>query len=138
MPRRRMISWAIVTSICTRGVRPNLRHISRYTFDPIGHTEHKYSHIGVWSLVSGYVNAKGERQFPSVAMVANLAKPTLGRSALMAHEGTGTLLFGSVSTVNRGFHFNAVDVVSFIHELGHVVHGLLSRTKFSRFHGVSR
>jgi len=29
------------------------------------------------------------------------------------------------------------DVVTFFHEMGHVFHGLLSKTKFSRFHGTS-
>lgn len=48
-------------------------------------------------------------------MVANLAKPTPSKPALMRHD----------------------DVVTFFHEMGHVFHGLLSRTKFSRFHGTS-
>ena len=29
------------------------------------------------------------------------------------------------------------DVVTFFHEMGHVFHGLLSKTKFARFHGTS-
>ena len=48
-------------------------------------------------------------------MVANLAKSTPAKPALMRHD----------------------DVVTFFHEMGHVFHGLLSRTKFSRFHGTS-
>jgi metallopeptidase MepB len=52
--------------------------------------------------------------YPLAAMVANLAKPTPDRPALMRHD----------------------DVVTFFHEMGHVFHGLLSRTKFSRFHGT--
>lgn len=48
-------------------------------------------------------------------MVANLAKPTPEKPALMRHD----------------------DVVTFFHEMGHVFHGLLSRTKFARFHGTS-
>jgi Zn-dependent oligopeptidase len=48
-------------------------------------------------------------------MVANLAKPTPDRPALMRHD----------------------DVVTFFHEMGHVFHGLLSKTKFARFHGTS-
>lgn len=47
-------------------------------------------------------------------MVANLAKPTPDKPALMRHD----------------------DVVTFFHEMGHVFHGLLSRTKFARFHGT--
>lgn len=47
-------------------------------------------------------------------MVANLAKPTPSKPALMRHD----------------------DVTTFFHEMGHVFHGLLSRTKFARFHGT--
>ena len=48
-------------------------------------------------------------------MVANLAKPTPDRPALMRHD----------------------DVTTFFHEMGHVFHGLLSRTRYSRFHGTA-
>jgi Zn-dependent oligopeptidase len=47
-------------------------------------------------------------------MVANLAKPTPNVPALMRHD----------------------DVVTFFHEMGHVFHGLLSRTQHLRFHGT--
>ncbi|KAA1469830.1 metallopeptidase MepB [Dentipellis sp. KUC8613] len=75
----------------------------------------KYSHAAVWPLLPGYQRADGKRSYPLAAMVANLAKPTPDRPALMRHD----------------------DVVTFFHEMGHVFHGLLSRTKFARFHGTS-
>jgi len=75
----------------------------------------KYSHAAVWGLIPGYVNPDGTRHYPTVAMVANLAKPTPERPALMTHD----------------------DAVTFFHEFGHAVHGLLSRTRFARFHGTS-
>ncbi|KAE9403952.1 zincin [Gymnopus androsaceus JB14] len=75
----------------------------------------KYSHAAVWPLLPGYDRADGKRSYPIAAMVANLAKPTPDKPALMRHD----------------------DVVTFFHEMGHVFHGLLSRTKFSRFHGTS-
>ncbi|KDQ62378.1 hypothetical protein JAAARDRAFT_189705 [Jaapia argillacea MUCL 33604] len=77
--------------------------------------ESKYSHAAVWPLLPGYDRADGKRSYPLAAMVANLAKPTAEKPALMRHD----------------------DVVTFFHEMGHVFHGLLSRTKFSRFHGTS-
>ncbi|KAF8349335.1 metallopeptidase MepB [Amanita rubescens] len=77
--------------------------------------ESKYSHAAVWPLLSGYEHPDEKRAYPVAAMVANLAKPTPDRPALMRHD----------------------DVVTFFHEMGHVFHGLLSRTKFSRFHGTS-
>ena len=78
--------------------------------------ESKYSHAAVWPLLAGYELPGGrKRNYPVAAMVANLAKPTKERPALMRHD----------------------DVVTFFHEMGHVFHGLLSRTKFARFHGTS-
>lgn len=77
--------------------------------------EAKYSHAAVWPLLSGYEKRDGSRSYPLAAMVANLAKPTPDKPALMRHD----------------------DVVTFFHEMGHVFHGLLSRTKYARFHGTS-
>ncbi|KAG8766151.1 hypothetical protein FRC12_007057, partial [Ceratobasidium sp. 428] len=77
--------------------------------------ESKYSHAAVWPLLPGFTGLGGERAYPVAAMVANLAKPTPGRPALMRHD----------------------DVVTFFHEMGHVFHGLLSKTRFGRFHGTS-
>ncbi|KAJ7069838.1 metallopeptidase MepB [Mycena amicta] len=76
--------------------------------------EGKYSHAAVWPIFSGYTAADGKRRYPLTAMVANLAKPTPDKPALMRHD----------------------DVVTFFHEMGHVFHGLLSQTKFARFHGT--
>lgn len=76
--------------------------------------ESKYSHAAVWPIFSGYSLPNGKRSYPLAAMVANLAKPTPDKPALMRHD----------------------DVVTFFHEMGHVFHGLLSRTKFAMFHGT--
>ncbi|KAI6016480.1 hypothetical protein BKA83DRAFT_4336729 [Pisolithus microcarpus] len=75
----------------------------------------KYSHAAVWGLLPGYDFPSGDRHYPLTAMVANLAKPTPERPALMRHD----------------------DVTTFFHEMGHVFHGLLSRTQYSRFHGTA-
>ncbi|KAH8114574.1 Metalloprotease [Phellopilus nigrolimitatus] len=77
--------------------------------------EAKYSHAAVWPLVPGFDIENGKRNYPVAAMVANLAKPTPERPALMRHD----------------------DVVTFFHEMGHVFHGLLSKTRFPRFHGTN-
>ncbi|KAF7291588.1 Metallopeptidase MepB [Mycena chlorophos] len=76
--------------------------------------EGKYSHAAVWPIFSGYTAPDGTRRYPLTAMVANLAKPTPDKPALMRHD----------------------DVVTFFHEFGHVFHGLLSETRFARFHGT--
>jgi len=65
-------------------------------------------------MLPGYEKSGGSRSYPLAAMVANLAKPTPEKPALMPHD----------------------DVVTFFHEMGHVFHGLLSRTKFAYFHGT--
>ncbi|KDR82739.1 hypothetical protein GALMADRAFT_238246 [Galerina marginata CBS 339.88] len=75
----------------------------------------KYSHAAVWPILAGYDLPNQKRSYPLTAMVANLAKPTPDKPALMRHD----------------------DVVTFFHEMGHVFHGLLSKTKFARFHGTS-
>lgn len=75
----------------------------------------KYSHAAVWGLLSGYELPNGKRHYPLAAMVANLAKPTPDRPAIMRHD----------------------DVTTFFHEMGHVFHGLLSRTRYARFHGTA-
>ncbi|KAF4590074.1 hypothetical protein EYR40_009527 [Pleurotus pulmonarius] len=77
--------------------------------------EAKYSHAAVWPLLSGHTLPDGKRSYPLTAMVANLAKSTPDKPALMRHD----------------------DVVTFFHEMGHVFHGLLSNTKYARFHGTS-
>ncbi|KAF7314194.1 Metallopeptidase MepB [Mycena kentingensis (nom. inval.)] len=83
-----------------------------YTYLDLFPREGKYSHAAVWDVLSGYTARDGTRRYPVTAMVANLAKPTPEKPALMLHE----------------------DVVTFFHEMGHVFHGTLSRTKFGKFH----
>ncbi|KAI0372212.1 Metalloprotease [Pilatotrama ljubarskyi] len=75
----------------------------------------RYSGAAVWPLIPGYTKEDGTRNYPLAAMVANLAKPTPQKPALMQHA----------------------DVVMFFHEIGHVFHELLSKTRFARFHGTT-
>ncbi|KZV91237.1 zincin [Exidia glandulosa HHB12029] len=77
--------------------------------------EAKFPHAAVWSLVPGFTRSDGSRSYPVCAMVANLAKSTPDRPALMTHAS----------------------VVTFFHEMGHVFHNILSKTKYSRFDGTS-
>lgn len=75
----------------------------------------KYGHAAVWGLLPGYEKEDGSRHYPVAAMVANLAKGTPQKPALMTHD----------------------NVVTFFHEMGHVFHQLCSKTKYSRFHGTN-
>lgn len=45
--------------------------------------ENKYGHAAVWGLIPGCTKEDGSRSYPTVCMVANLAKPTPNRPALM-------------------------------------------------------
>ena len=90
----------------------------------------KYSHAACFDLQPGFsfINATKEpkelfeettfiekRQYPCAVMVANFSKPTADRPSLLDHN----------------------EVTTYFHELGHVMHTLLSKTKYSRFHGCS-
>ena len=106
------VSWVIATLTSSLAV---------CTFVPFHLTEShfcelaaKYSHAAVWPIFSGYEKSDGSRGYPLASMVANLAKPTPEKPALMRHD----------------------DAVTFFHEMGHAFHGLLSKTKFARFHGT--
>ena len=82
------------------------------TFDIL---EAKFPHAAVFCILPGYELPNGKRHYPVAAMVANLAKPTPERPALMTH----------------------FDVTTLFHEMGHIFHELLSRTRYSRFHGTT-
>ncbi|KAI0648050.1 Metalloprotease [Trametes meyenii] len=77
--------------------------------------EAKYSHAAVWPLIPGYDRPDSSRNYPVAAMVANLARATPDKPSLMHHA----------------------EVVTFFHEMGHLFHELLSRTRFSCFHGTT-
>lgn len=55
----------------------------------------KYSHAAVWPLLAGYdiPGSDGKRSYPLAAMVANLAKPTPDKPALMRHDDVVRALF---------------------------------------------
>ena len=65
--------------------------------------------------LQGYIDRDGKRHYPVTALVCNFSKPTAKKPSLLKHE----------------------EVVTLFHELGHGIHDLVSRTKYSRFHGTS-
>ncbi|KAH9891674.1 Metalloprotease [Cubamyces lactineus] len=77
--------------------------------------EGKFSNAAVWPLLPGYEKEDGSRNYPVAAIVANLAKPNPLKPALMTHH----------------------DVKTLFHEMGHIFHELLSKTRFARFHGTT-
>lgn len=75
----------------------------------------EYGHAAVWGLLPGWTAASGKREYPVVCMVANLSKPTEGKPATLLHD----------------------QLVTFFHEMGHALHGILSKTTFAKFHGTA-
>ena len=82
--------------------------------------EGKYTHAAVFPLISGCESGPATpspsfpapaRVMPVCAMVCNFTKPSEGAPSLLRHE----------------------EVVTLFHEFGHVMHHLLSRTRFHRF-----
>jgi len=75
----------------------------------------KYKHAAVFGLIGARENLDGTTRKPVAAMVTNFPKPTKERPSLLPH--------GTVSTL--------------FHEFGHVMHQMLSRSKYPRFSGTS-
>lgn len=75
----------------------------------------KYGHAANFNLQPGFLQKDGSRRFPATALVCNFSKPSPKKPSLLKHE----------------------EVVTLFHELGHGIHDLSGRTKYSRFHGTS-
>jgi len=73
----------------------------------------KYGHAAAFPLVPSRRLPDGTRRLPLTAIVANLPAPAADGPALLRHD----------------------DVVTLFHEFGHVLHGTLGRTRFTRHHG---
>lgn len=65
-------------------------------------------------LQLGFERADEQRHYPSTVLLTNFTKPALGKPSLLQHS----------------------DVVLLFHELGHGIHDLSGRCKYSRFHGA--
>ncbi len=77
--------------------------------------EGKYGHAANFNLQPGFQMANGSRRYPATALVCNFSKPTPKKPSLLKHD----------------------EVVTLFHELGHGIHDLAGRCRYSRFHGTS-
>lgn len=75
----------------------------------------KYGHAANFNLQPGFLKKDGSRRYPATALVCNFSKPTPKKPSLLKHD----------------------EVVTLFHELGHGIHDLAGRCKYSRFHGTS-
>lgn len=77
--------------------------------------EGKYGHAANFNLQPGFIDRNGKRRYPATALVCNFSKATPKKPSLLKHD----------------------EVVTLFHELGHGIHDLVGRTKYSRFHGTN-
>lgn len=77
--------------------------------------EGKYGHAANFNIQPGFQTPDGSRWYPATALVCNFSKPTPKKPSLLKHD----------------------EVVTLFHELGHGIHDLAGRVKYSRFHGTS-
>ncbi|KAF7548791.1 hypothetical protein G7Z17_g6834 [Cylindrodendrum hubeiense] len=75
--------------------------------------EGKYSTPFNSPIEPGFIKSDGSRLFPSTALICNFSKPSPERPTLLQHQ----------------------ELVTLIHEFGHAVHDVTSKTKYARFHG---
>lgn len=74
----------------------------------------KYSHNANFNIEPGYLRKDGSRNYPATALVCNFSKPSANKPSLLKHN----------------------EVVTLFHELGHGIHDLAGRTRYSYFHGT--
>ena len=77
--------------------------------------EGKYGHAANFNLQPGFTSENGTRHYPVTALVCNFSKATKKKPSLLKHD----------------------EVTTLFHELGHGIHDLVAKTRFSRFHGTS-
>ncbi|KAG6151211.1 hypothetical protein E4U11_007972, partial [Claviceps purpurea] len=77
--------------------------------------DNKYGHNANFNIEPGYIRQDGSRNYCATALVCNFSKPSANRPGLLKHH----------------------EVVTLFHELGHGIHNLASRTRYSYFHGTS-
>ena len=75
----------------------------------------KFNHFAMFPLISGKKLSNGKYQRPTVALICNFPNPGKDKISLLSHDNVETLF----------------------HEFGHALHGILTRTKFTRFAGTS-
>ena len=77
--------------------------------------ENKFQHAAVFGIRPSKRMADGSRVVPISTLVCNFPRPAPGQPALLTHD----------------------EVVTFFHELGHVMHQLLTQSPYAAFSGTS-
>uniref|UniRef100_A0A093V0R2 Saccharolysin n=1 Tax=Talaromyces marneffei PM1 TaxID=1077442 RepID=A0A093V0R2_TALMA len=75
----------------------------------------KFGHAANFALQPGFILPNGTRRYPATALVCNFSKPAKDKPSLLKHD----------------------EIVLLFHELGHGIHDLAGRTRYSQFHGTN-
>jgi thimet oligopeptidase len=89
--------------------------VAGYLFLDLFPRPHKYTHACFMPLIPALKNADGSVTPGAGIVIANFPKPTHDQPSLLMHD----------------------DVVTFFHEFGHALHGLLGATEMAGFSGTS-
>ena len=74
----------------------------------------KYPHAANFNLQYGFTKKDGSRHYPATSLVCNFSEPKRTKPSLLKHD----------------------EVTTLFHELGHGIHDLVSKTRYSTFHGT--
>lgn len=92
---------------------PSAKKIGEFYMDLYPRPD-KYTHAAAWGLRPHKIFADGRVQLPASAIVTNFQKPAPGRPSLLSVD----------------------EVETFFHEFGHLLHGILSTTRFASVSGT--
>lgn len=85
-----------------------------YLYIDLHPRDNKYGHHANFGLQPSYITEEGKRRYPTTSLVCNFSKASADKPALLKH----------------------FEVVTMFHELGHGIHDLVSRTRYSVTHGT--
>lgn len=86
-----------------------------YLYIDLHPRDNKYGHNACFDIEPGFTDAEGKRHHCATALVCNFSKPSATKPSLLKHH----------------------EVVTLFHELGHGIHDLSGRTRYSCTHGCS-
>ncbi|MPZ97721.1 MAG: hypothetical protein GEU80_00045 [Dehalococcoidia bacterium] len=122
---QRLVGVRFVPVVDTRAWHPDVRlhavldaasgeHIAHFYMDLHPRAD-KYGHAAAFTLRQGRERPDGSYQPPVSAIVANFTKPTATSPSLLRHSEVETLF----------------------HEFGHILHQVMTRSRFARFAGTN-
>lgn len=86
-----------------------------YLYMDLHPRQHKYTHVCNTNFQPGFTLKDGTRHYPSTALICNFSPSTPEKPSLLKHH----------------------EAVNLFHELGHGMHSLASKTRYSKFHGTA-